>query len=1560
MFALFAAVAAADPVSVLVAPGRERAEWFDEKYAALDLIAYYIQNDPTFVVDWNSFNSTVGLKVQFEIEPSTESVAAPGDCRPPYYCPKFPCLFVDLVYTPVDGKPSTLQAHPHCGSVLGRQSYTRYLLPDGPPPPPPPTSVPAPGYAEFWPRSDTTALGWTHIDNRETLTAAIRPVGRETIDERYVACGGKVLDTNMVQVDALEGYAESQLNRLCRLCVNRNCTSCTPNTCNEFAPCCTHKNETFQTANRNPVQVDKQTLLAQLGQPHPYRVITNVLQDRPDITPSPDHLSRPEMQLANALYAPLRTNNILSKNIGPIEAEGNARMYVTHTGGTSGTSDTDGTTTVVFLDTPRTLDTPGVKIMTATADNVYDNAWPIQDTLNLFAQGMRQIPNDIGQTTDSTPCQRSGMFYTSSSSVHHGNSARVPYAFPRPVSEKCVPEPPPSDFSGPSFSWDTWAAIVGDFDAAGIESCLHEPCKAVLLREDCVKNLLESPKIMDAYKTIIHACARVQTAYSIHSIRKVQPKNCRSGSAYLPNNHGAASCSYTGGCNFGHINSKLRLSALNGPFLLPYMDPQTPGYSDGTNAISVNAAQCQAFTTPYASWTSLFIRDDLRPGFTGGVRFDPDDVANAQTILRLPASTVSPTKCYNCATPTCPATTKCSCGTIQDPVPTDDRNESTIDKWVCSSTKDIIIEVDYSSAKSSDHDPCFAIAGPPVAFYSNTNDVPRIVTTVNCTRYHHGCGTAKYSTAPKDFKTDITCNMPTPTLDYSMLVLVPLVTDKKFGYSLECTDHTTPYCLAQYGTLPVCASLMCHYDDDCKFYKNNYGAEFACVDKMCRFMHGLPPSPEPQGSENYRPEAWRVTRAQAKLVFGRARGFSPQTDLDPYDSSVIPCNSRTSPGTLGYEFTGSGGKPSDSLENCVYAPVPYNGEPQSGINAEFDRVAKECSVFCSTSKTAAPTLASVTFGMVGATYTYQGGTKVYQHCSTPYDRSTTNSLFCGYMNLTPEPYPILQSAFVCAALTSQEVPLLDFNAVPQRLITVPADDTVPILKEACDCNNAHPVYDCTDTAVGQKSCAWSWDLPPNGAPSYGLYLGSTTGATRLANRNNVNGENTAKIYYTDVEAPTGETLAELHKSDTATKHTVLGTCLKFPFGHTHEALSAVPFDTASVSQQFYAYCARYENEFAWCERDKKSYSDREKWCTETKDVDDLVVGYVWPYNRTSPCHNSVCLFVNGDPDFRTLESVAQMAKGPATILIAPVSFRVLRGFKVDAVCTSISTGNPTPCTSRSFSISDSDYGLLLNPTMATVAVLRDLHIRAIAYHTGVDAPACAVPIPATDGVTNGVYCGVPADLAAGIPHGTVLTTPVTFAASVDVVCNTGACAGPSLVVNAGLITDYDIVAPHGVSVTGSSISVGGTLHTSTLLVKSGSGHVDIGNLSTSGLYGMAVADFSGNVTIKSNATPCSILYLQKSPATRVTWDVGVCTTLPVSELTSTFGDAEERRLMRRPANHYASLAIAAIVLALSVIVVAAVTAAALIKGDAVAAYFSNEHKGTIEAAKSVAATKSAA
>jgi hypothetical protein len=747
---------------------------------------------------------------------------------------------------------------------------------------------------------------------------------------------------------------------------------------------------------------------------------------------------------------------------------------------------------------------------------------------------------------------------------------------------------------------------------------------------------------------------------------------------------------------------------------------------------------------------------------------------------------------------------------------------------------------------------------------------------------------------------------------------------------------------------------MCGYDDDCLFYKNMYGAEFACIDKRCRFMHGLPPEAD-------RP-AWRVTRAQSKLVFGSAPGFNPQTDLDPYDSSLIPCNSRTSPGTLGYEFTGSGDTPLANLENCVNAPVPYNGLPQSGINAEFDRVAKECSVFCSTStsKTAAPTLASVTFGMAGAAYAYpEGNPGFYQHCSTHYDRPITNSPFCGYMNPSPEPYPILQSAFVCAALTMQEVPLLDFDAVPQRLITVPADDTVPILKEACDCNNAHPVYDCTDTEAGQKSCAWSWDLPPNGAPSYGLYLGSTTGATRLATRNNVNDENTAKIYYTDVEAPAVKTLAELHQSDTAKTHTVLGTCLKFPFGHTHEALSDVPFDTASVSQQFYAYCARYENEFAWCERDKKSYSDREKWCTQTKDVDDLVVGYVWPYNRTSPCHNSVCLFVDGDPNYRTLESVAQMAKGPATIIIAPVSFRVLRGFKVDAVCSSISTGNPTPCTPRSFSISEDNYRLLLFPTMATVNVLDELHARANAYGADVDAPACAVPIPATDGVTNGVYCGVPADLAAGIPHGTVLTTPVTFAASVSVVCTTDTCAGPSLVLNADLNTAYDITAPHGVSVTGSSLSVSGTLYTSTLLVKRDSGHVNIGNLSTSGLYGMAVAEFSGNVTIHSNATPCSILYLQKSPATHITWDVGECTTLPVAELTSTFGDAEERRLERRPANHYASLAIAAIVLSLAVVVVAAVTAAALIKGDAVVAYFSNDRK-TDTAADAVARPKSKA
>ena len=492
----------------------------------------------------------------------------------------------------------------------------------------------------------------------------------------------------------------------------------------------------------------------------------------------------------------------------------------------------------------------------------------------------------------------------------------------------------------------------------------------------------------------------------------------------------------------------------------------------------------------------------------------------------------------------------------------------------------------------------------------------------------------------------------------------------------------------------------------------------------------------------------------------------------------------------------------------------------------------------------------------------------------------------------------------CAALTNLPVPILALDAVENRLIAVPAPDTAPVVDPSpCDCNNANPVYDCADTALNAKACAWSWDLPPNGAPDTGLYLGSRTNGITIAARNNILSPTDAAMYYTDTRAPNISTL-NATSTHGITNYTLPSICAPFPFGHTHPAL--YPENTSTL----FPYCKKAygpdHNKYAYCDRDRRTQEQRHTLCTRT-DINIVVAGKVWPHTRTSPCNGSTCLYVHGDPQYPTIDSVLDHGPHNPTLIISPISYKVLRGFKIDPVCTDITTNTSVPCGTR---LTDAQFNNLLSvdpgPTLLT------LHTAAKAYTTTTKS-LCDVPIIASDGIAgpDGTFCGTSADLHPTVPYGTIVTHPFTSPSSlVTHPCTPGAC-DRTLTFKAAVSVAGNISTTGTVRIETGPFTVNDTLEAAHFVAENGNTPITINTLSA---HTAAFAAWTNTVNVTHTAHLTNYLVLSKwnEPPTRFTGTTGI-EEIDLSALTGAFGTAVEHSIYRRPPDHTHTLVVIIVV-----------------------------------------------
>jgi hypothetical protein len=571
-------------------------------------------------------------------------------------------------------------------------------------------------------------------------------------------------------------------------------------------------------------------------------------------------------------------------------------------------------------------------------------------------------------------------------------------------------------------------------------------------------------------------------------------------------------------------------------------------------------------------------------------------------------------------------------------------------------------------------------------------------------------------------------------------------------------------------------------------------------------------------------------------------------------------------------------------------------------------------------------------------------------------------------------YPLEHEVHTCTSIgTPLDVPMLDIDSVPNRLLTVPADEDRSAAYDPdtlCDCNNANPIYQCGDEADGSKKCAWSWDNAANGAPIVGLFLGSTQGPRTLAYSDPVDtpkdGTQKLKDFFLSPGAPNYQAIGDIYSKLPNTEK-IPGVCLKWPYGHVHPAnVNKTTWGLSpDGSEALYTYCGKYDGAYAHCGRDRRSYEERNAWCTAHPDWDQVRAGYVFPLNRTSACSKTpssdwYCLYVRNDPAYPSLGDVLADAPHcskhsclPATLIVSPIDYWALRGFmhreSVHALGNSGTETAPT-----TLAITDTEAELLQSPAAPTLSVLQTLSDRALAYSTknskAAGCPAGKVAVPGSDGIAPGktLFCGVETDLTTStIPWGSTIDRP-----HVTLVGLNGELTilppsprlkppGPGLAVSAAHVA---VPAVHAGSVeaiaavrvssepvvdfTADAISTTGVNTPALIVAPAGAAHgsVAVSQLSaTATEYAVAVAHLAGTVDIACSHN-CTGIYLHGGPTHRVNVSASTAVRwIDAAALTHTFGLAEERIIYSRPPSHYhmllaISIGLAAASLALTIII----------------------------------------
>ena len=555
------------------------------------------------------------------------------------------------------------------------------------------------------------------------------------------------------------------------------------------------------------------------------------------------------------------------------------------------------------------------------------------------------------------------------------------------------------------------------------------------------------------------------------------------------------------------------------------------------------------------------------------------------------------------------------------------------------------------------------------------------------------------------------------------------------------------------------------------------------------------------------------------------------------------------------------------------------------------------------------------------------------------------------------------------AVIEPDTPPIHDIFVPAAYTGVPyfeADSTNPL----CDCNFASPVYRCMPMEEEKEVlCAWSWDFPANGAPSVGLLIGSILGPRAIAHSTYITDADDAAAYYTTPFYPNETTLekyyarkpkapADASKNDVITER-VPGSCLRYPYGHTHprtfNRTSWTP-DGNIGSDALYTYCEKYlsptlnEYQYVFCGRDKFNATERDIICKDPS-INIFTTGDSLLYARRAPCNTvknvSYCLFINGDEAYPSVENVLNTVPSTATsvvLYVAPFIADVAYAFKFNARRFDISKRSieaPGELNNRSMWTPVADDKMLivadstiLNqltvPGPDTAAALTGLNARALLYQSTY-ASKCDNKMAIPMGVGNvphqsAVLCGWGTELNySSVPWPTVISGPPTTIVTVTetlYVNQTTSSILPAITLKTDTSTtavitqNIEVPAPctlvqvvPDVNFTGWTID---TRKGCTALIVGGT---QVGNITVNAsvitrpntpidYYVGGIAHVSGLVTLNCDH-PCRSVLLNASPAEKARLIKGPGVTwVDAAELTSMFGKAEERSIFVRAPNHY--------------------------------------------------------
>ena len=1519
----------------MINEGRAEVDWFVEKHAEFELAAYMIQNVPgaqPAVNESGGYNKTAGLKVAFQPmsgNSANMSVAIHAkECAPPYFCPPSPCMLVELDYTrgPPAAVPGTLtlQGYPVCGSAFGRKTTQRWLEPSRivPPPVQPIDRTPV---APFFPTAAAnTTPGWNYIDDalsqRTAAATSVLPVGRDHHNERYVLCGTPptILDTQLIDASskAIPGYTEPAINLLCRYCfkaddnndgtfVSANPVGPTATNCTKFTSCCVAEREEFTSTALKP----SDSFFVKSTDAHFARCCPWF--DSPDEDIPPSGAGRCRLTPTGVMI-----NGPPSDCWDDLFGEGiDVNAIRPPKEGTAPLADWIAAATRTHL--PLSPDTTGITTRNFSVANAFVTWDGTATTYVQLPDGTYGTDNILSSFPSGSPTaydQKISLVTNSTVSTYHVLKELEDFfrskdvKFWKPLIHPITYYFPVPNGTGCTAALQPYtggfAEEVAGYSVDGVYSCLDEFCQALAttIGEGALDKLLHSTSI-----GLVGACLTRLDYYTQYNAGR-----------YI--NYGKRpdlSCKNANTSTWHTCNCEVSISSwevCSGKTI--YATEQN---SDTTLRISVFTST--AVNKPYSNY---------------------------------PANIKAPLNPINSAD-----------------------NKPTWHPAVGAGNH-------ISNVTSGISDPCGRLSRPPTIRAATINDLPGAITDASCSRFHYGCGdTVSVTPSPPVYPRASlkACSLPTWAVGGDKFFDMDKqpsvgVTDKLFGRG-QCKD-TTGYCTwrATAAALPIytkkwetqtwceyvtnrnvkrtatqnwavpptgtrCWPEMCLEDADCYPYGFLYRAKFVCRRNMCRFQYGCAASSSNLDADldgDNMKYAYHSTHMQFAFqpyvdpASTRAKFFDVAVDLNPYNPTKNPCE----PGSALFMYASTYPLSATMGAACM---MWCSGDNELGDNTCLMNYCDPNPPLQCNQVTAADLAATVLD-------------------SVP----------------TRPGYPLEHEVHTCTSIgTPLDVPMLDIDSVPNRLLTVPADEDRSAAYDPdtlCDCNNANPIYQCGDEADGSKKCAWSWDNAANGAPIVGLFLGSTQGPRTLAYSDPVDTpkDGTQKLIdnFLGPGAPDAQAIGEIYSKLPNTEK-IPGVCLKWPYGHVHPAnVNKTTWGLSpDGSEALYTYCKMYDGAYAHCGRDRRSYEERNAWCTAHPDWDQVRAGYVFPLNRTSACSKTpssdwYCLYVRNDPAYPSLGDVLADAPHcskhsclPATLIVSPIDYWALRGFmhreSVHALGDSGTATAPT-----TLAITDAEAELLQSPAASTLSLLQTLSGRAVTYSTknskAAGCPAGKVAVPGSDGIAPGktLFCGVGTDLdTSAIPWGSTIDRP-----HVTLVGLNGKLTilppsprlkppGPGLAVSAAHVA---VPAVHAGSVeaiaavrvnsepvvdfTADAISTTGVNTPALIVAPAGAAHgsVAVSQLSaTATEYAVAVAHLAGTVDIACSQN-CTGIYLHGGPTHRVNVSASTAVRwIDAAALTHTFGLAEERIIYSRPPSHYhmllaISIGLAAASLALTIII----------------------------------------